>query len=312
MARRLFIKESSSVDSVPEGFVTISNQGGQIKTSDSTGSKPISSTGEKFTTKGDVYQGELAYLNTDGTVSVPGNVEEDDNKADNIIGIFLSDASDSDTVSIITKGIISLDIFDFEPRTIYYITTDGKLTTSITPYIFGKSLSSNNIMIDISFMQSILNRYGVSPTFDKLVASIETNGIINLSWSSDDQIYSLEFPDIGDSLNFEDPLSSPSTIDISDVVEKYELQVGSYLVLKISNVDRKQVEFKVQLIGGTDTSLSGRYTGFGTLYSNGGLFVDIPYFENVFLFEVSGQEELNLRPNSLQLSALPLRHTGLE
>ena len=68
MARRLFIKESSSVDSVPEGFVTISNQGGQIKTSDSTGSKPISSTGEKFTTKGDVYQGELAYLNTDGII----------------------------------------------------------------------------------------------------------------------------------------------------------------------------------------------------------------------------------------------------
>lgn len=283
MARRLFIKESSSVDSVPEGFITISNDGGQIKTGDSTGSKPISATGEKFITKGDVYQGELAYLNTDGTVSVPGNVEGDDNRADNIIGIFLSDASDSDTVSIITKGIISLDTFDFEPRTIYYITTDGKLTTSITPYIFGKSLSSNNIMIDISFMQSILNRYGVTPTFDKLVTSIETNGIITLSWSSEDQIYSFDIPEIGTSEDFEEPLSSPATIDISDVVENYELQVGSYQVGKITNADRKQVEFKFQLIGGSDTAISARYTGLGGLYSNDGLFVDISNFENVFI-----------------------------
>lgn len=283
MARRIFLKDSQSDSTVPEGFVSLTNQGGELKTGDSTGFKPVSSTGEKFIAKGDVYEGELVYLNTDGTVSVPGNVEGDDNKADNIIGLFLSDSDDSGKVSVITKGIISLDSFNFIPRTIYYITTDGKLTTTITPYIFGKSLSSDAIMIDISFVQSILNRFGVVPTFDKLVSKTSNDNVLELSWSSQDEISSFQIPEFMENFDYSmSPLQSTASIMLSELVNKYELESGSNFLGIITNVDGKSAEFKFQIVGGTKTKIVYKYFGLGSQYLDGsGIFNDIPYFSGV-------------------------------
>jgi hypothetical protein len=283
MAKKLFLKESQTNSVVPDGFVSLSNQGGELKTGDSKGTKPVSATGEKFVATGSVYEGELVYLNSDGTVSVPGNVTDDDNKADNIIGIFLSDAEDAEVVSVITKGIISLDSFDFQPRTVYYITTDGKLTTSVTPYIFGKSLSSTNIMIDISFMQSILNRYGVTPTFDRLTTNTSSDGVLNIYWSSNDEIYEFSVPEYGFKEEFSgSPLTATASIDLSELIESESFQNGTYQLGVIKNADDKTAEFKFQIIA--QKGLELEYKGFGGQYDGkdeSGIFNDFNYFDGV-------------------------------
>lgn len=284
MARRIFLKENDASTLVPQGYVSLSNQGGDLKTADSKGIKPVSSSGEKFIAKGDVYEGELVYLNLDGTVSVPGNITDDDNKADNIIGIFLSDAEDSEQVSVITKGIISLDTLSLIPRTIYYIDTNGKLTTTVTPYVLGKSLSTNNIMIDINFVQSILNRYGVVPTFDRLnITSVEEG--IEIFWSSEDQINLLEIPDYDYKLDFSgSPLSATASISFRDFISESGVENGEYLRGIIYNVDGKSAEFKFQIRGGDGIKLIARYEGLGKQYDvkdESGVFKDINYFSSV-------------------------------
>jgi hypothetical protein len=286
MPRRLLLREGGSSKRAPSGFISISTKDGQLKTDDDKGaSKPVSATGEKFTANGEVYEGELVYLNEDGTVSVPGNIKDDDNKADNIIGVFLSDANDGESVSVITKGIISLPSFDFTPRTIYYITSDGYLTTSVTPYIFGKSLSSNNIMIDISFMQTILNRYGVTPTFDRLVANATVGGDLEIFWSSKDKITQLEIPEYDFKIDkSKEPVSATASFSLTDLIEDNTLENGGYLLGKITNEEGKTAEFKFQLIGGGSNEISFTYAGLGKKYNTKeGIFNDFDYFSSVYV-----------------------------
>jgi hypothetical protein len=284
MARRIFLRENDASPSVPQGYVSLSNQGGDLKTADSKGIKPVSSSGEKFVAKGDVYEGELVYLNVDGTVSVPGNVSDDDNKADNIIGIFLSDADNNETVSVITKGIVTIDSLSLEPRTIYYIDTDGKITTTVTPYILGKSLSANNIMIDISFVQSILNRYGVVPAFDRLSVNPTDLGL-DLYWTSEDQIYSIFYPDYNQKVDYSSfPLSPTASIDLSGIIRKHLIENGTYVKAIIYDANDKSAEFKFQLRGGIESEFTASYSGLGSVYDSKegtGVFVDISYFSSV-------------------------------
>lgn len=276
MPRRLKLRDAS-------GFVTISSQGGQIQTSDASGvTKPISSQGQGFTAYGDVFQGELVYLNTDGTVSIPGSISDDPNKADNIIGVFLSDADDGEEVQIVTKGSVTLSSLNLQPRTIYYIDARGRLTTTTTPYIFGKSLSSNSIMVDISFMQSILNIYGITPTFDKLVSNWSAKDLsVNISWSSEDKISRFEIPSIGVTLDYsKDVKSSPFSQSLEDFIGNGITNMTHYIA-KITNEKNVSTEFSFQVLGGIDdnSKIEYEYSGLGGQYLEGsGLFLDTNIF----------------------------------
>lgn len=291
MPRKLKLRDAS-------GFVTISSEGGQIQTTDAKGfAKPISTQGNGFVAHGDVFQGELVYLNSDGTVSVPGSVDNDPNKADNIIGVFLSDADDGEEVQIVTKGSVTISSLNLRPRTIYYIDARGKLTTTTTPYIFGKSLTSNSIMVDISFMQSILNIYGITPTFDKLTSVWNADSLsINISWTSEDRISKFEIPSIGLNINYnKEPKSSPFSQEFEDYIESYGISNLASYVAKITNEKNVSTEFSFQVLGGLDddSKIQYEYSGLGRQYSDGdGLFLDTNIFARtkVHLFLYSNGE----------------------
>ena len=153
--RKILFRENTQSFSAPAGYSVISYKGGQMVVSDSTsGEKSVSSSGEKFTAAVKVYAGQLAYLKEDGLIASPQSIslEDDDNKADNIIGVILNDAEADELVYVLTKGIwngfTNEDNLDITPRSILYIDTEGNLTTVITPYLFGKVLAKeNNIII---------------------------------------------------------------------------------------------------------------------------------------------------------------------
>jgi hypothetical protein len=293
MPRRLLLREGGQSLAPPPGYVTIQSQDGQLQTQNEKGtSQPVSAQGESFVAKGDVFVNELAYLNDDGTVSIPGNITEDDNKADNIIGVFLADAEDGEQASIITKGIITLNSFQLVPRAIYYIDTKGKLTTAVTPYIFGKSLTTEKIAVDISFVQSILNVYGITPTFDKLSADWNSKLLsVNLYWTSEDKISNLEIESIGLTIQYEEAKSSPFLFSLENYIEDYEIINLSFYKIKITNEKNVSSQVSFQVLGGIDdnSQIKYDYSGLGGQYVDGdGLFLDTNIFEKtkieIFLY----------------------------
>jgi hypothetical protein len=143
--KRIFFKENDKSYTSPNGYSIISYRGGEMVISDYRfGEKSVSSSGEQFISSGKVYSGQLAYLNEDGFVTSPQSIEKDDNKADNIIGVILNDADEGELVNVLNRGIwngFSNDEgLNISPRSILYIDTDGNLTTTTTPYVFGKVL----------------------------------------------------------------------------------------------------------------------------------------------------------------------------
>jgi hypothetical protein len=278
--KRILFRENAQSFSATAGYSVLSYKDGQMVVSDSTsGEKSVSSSGEKFTAAVKVYAGQLAYLKEDGLVASPQSIslEDDDNKADNIIGVILNDAEADELVYILTKGIwngfTNEDNLDITPRSILYIDTEGNLTTVITPYLFGKVLVKEDnriiIMVDISFIISTLDNYGIFPAFSKLVTSWDgDNDALTIKWESKDSISEFTLVSyiskslgstasiVEESIKYVDAsLLSSNQVDFSSLEAYSSINPGSIVLCKIKSGDSKSVDFKFQLTGKSDVSV---------------------------------------------------------
>ena len=278
--KRILFRENAQSFRAPAGYSVLSYKDGQMVVSDSTsGEKSVSSSGEKFTAAVKVYAGQLAYLKEDGLVASPQSIslEDDDNKADNIIGVILNDAEADELVYVLTKGIwngfTNEDNLDITPRNILYIDTEGNLTTVITPYLFGKVLAKEDnriiIMVDISFIISTLDNYGIFPAFSKLVTSWDgDNDALTIKWESKDSISEFILVSyiskslgskasiVEESIEYVDaPLLSSDQVDFSSLEAYSSIDTGSIVLCKIKSGDSKSVDFKFQLTGKSDVSV---------------------------------------------------------
>jgi hypothetical protein len=278
--KRILFRENAQSFSATAGYSVLSYKDGQMVVSDSTsGEKSVSSSGEKFTAAVKVYAGQLAYLKEDGLVASPQSIslEDDDNKADNIIGVILNDAEADELVYILTKGIwngfTNEDNLDITPRSILYIDTEGNLTTVITPYLFGKVLAKEDnriiIMVDISFIISTLDNYGIFPAFSKLVTSWDgDNDALTIKWESKDSISEFTLVSyiskslgstasiVEESIKYVDAsLLSSNQVDFSSLEAYSSINPGSIVLCKIKSGDSKSVDFKFQLTGKSDVSV---------------------------------------------------------
>jgi hypothetical protein len=278
--KRILFRENAQSFIATAGYSVLSYKDGQMVVSDSTsGEKSVSSSGEKFTAAVKVYAGQLAYLKEDGLVASPQSIslEDDDNKADNIIGVILNDAEADELVYILTKGIwngfTNEDNLDITPRSILYIDTEGNLTTVITPYLFGKVLAKEDnriiIMVDISFIISTLDNYGIFPAFSKLVTSWDgDNDALTIKWESKDSISEFTLVSyiskslgstasiVEESIKYVDAsLLSSNQVDFSSLEAYSSINPGSIVLCKIKSGDSKSVDFKFQLTGKSDVSV---------------------------------------------------------
>lgn len=112
------------------------------------GSGTLSFTGQDVwrpAATGAVTAGDVVALNTDGTVSVVTTLAAN---ADDWVGIAFENIADGATGHIQTRGNVNTDQSGLTARSIYYVDTDGSLTTSSAGgRKIGKALSATRLLI---------------------------------------------------------------------------------------------------------------------------------------------------------------------